>query len=929
MFQFRCAKTYRPVPRRILGMLLILSLASRAHAQTGPVASAGVDQHVKVGHEVQLDATQSKGSPSLGAAPLTYIWQFVSVPVGSQAQLSDPSSPTPSFVPDLRGTYVAEVVALQASLTSLPAVVTITAAPDIAAHPIRTRVVKADGAVCMSLDGNSYCSDTSSSTGVFVMVLERSNLTVLDTKTFDTSSGYGGVATYLDGLDSYRIVIVSTLSASGAVSQLAPTLEKFGTTTGFRGAGDNMAFSVIGIRGLQTGQAWEIGDGTGLAGSFVQDSNGNFTLVQFDYVKYELVPSTTGPATITIGTAAPISSTTGAPGGFLMVVVDRATLATLQGAVNTYNTSGADAEAQQDAMSSALHQYAGNPTVMIFVASFGNPNQAVSPPDKNHYIHFNQLGQQIAALGGTYETFEGLGLSGKADTYSAVLGGGTSAESSSIRTPTAPQGILRGALGRGHQGNWYDVVSSSLTMSADLDFFAIIGQEPKGWPHPATDGEQKAFAWIGQQLCSCTDLRYAYSDTNISLSSWELRLTSTAYPDGQNFTLTDFTNVKNQLLDEFQYADCIQKFQANIATLWTDQQANFSLISTAVAQKVKDSLQPPPQSLYVKFLDFAIGKALAIAETVLSEGLIDVVNEVVEVKDPHSILQSLLDFGAQIAKDKLGNNAEQTPSIEDTVANLDQRAAYTFAQQLVALGTTFNVISEDWGKMQGLGAKLNNPQNKQWAWNGSKTTGILLQNLTVSLETGLYRSLMQDLYETREWHAASGYFDPGNFNDGNDLIPKHSWENWPADAFLSTNDTYVDPNWPYDPPAQPDKDIIWLDKTGNGGFNTKTVPPILQHLYARITDGGLAVYKPDVLRNWNLPRYYCYDADYSCDSTTPPQAGLGAPRPPAPRPPVPRPPVCPVSTSGVQQLSLPVQHSYSWPVGGNSPSTGCLTFGDR
>jgi len=42
MFQFRCAKTYRPVPRRILGMLLILSLASRAHAQTGPVASAGV-----------------------------------------------------------------------------------------------------------------------------------------------------------------------------------------------------------------------------------------------------------------------------------------------------------------------------------------------------------------------------------------------------------------------------------------------------------------------------------------------------------------------------------------------------------------------------------------------------------------------------------------------------------------------------------------------------------------------------------------------------------------------------------------------------------------------------------------------------------------------------------------------------------------------
>lgn len=74
----------------------------------GPIADAGLDIPViEIGSIVTLNGMHSS-DPNDDA--LTYHWEFLSLPAGSFAQLSDPSSSTPQFVADVHGDYVASLI---------------------------------------------------------------------------------------------------------------------------------------------------------------------------------------------------------------------------------------------------------------------------------------------------------------------------------------------------------------------------------------------------------------------------------------------------------------------------------------------------------------------------------------------------------------------------------------------------------------------------------------------------------------------------------------------------------------------------------------------------------------------------------------------------------------------------------------------------
>jgi hypothetical protein len=96
-------------------------------AETGnsqPMANAGPDQNVATGTEVTLDGT---GSQDADGDPLNYNWTIVSMPSGSTAELSDPTADQPTFVADMDGTYVIELVVNDGTVDSEPVMVTVTA----------------------------------------------------------------------------------------------------------------------------------------------------------------------------------------------------------------------------------------------------------------------------------------------------------------------------------------------------------------------------------------------------------------------------------------------------------------------------------------------------------------------------------------------------------------------------------------------------------------------------------------------------------------------------------------------------------------------------------------------------------------------------------------------------------------------------------
>ncbi len=88
--------------------------------QEPPTAVAGDDISIHVGETVFLDGSASFDD-NTASANLLYAWSFLSIPVGSSATLSGAATTTPSFVADLPGTYIVQLIVTdEEGLTSAP-----------------------------------------------------------------------------------------------------------------------------------------------------------------------------------------------------------------------------------------------------------------------------------------------------------------------------------------------------------------------------------------------------------------------------------------------------------------------------------------------------------------------------------------------------------------------------------------------------------------------------------------------------------------------------------------------------------------------------------------------------------------------------------------------------------------------------------------
>ncbi len=92
-----------------------------------PVADAGLDQSATTGMPLSLDGSNSYDPDG---DPLIYLWQISERPLGSGADLFEPTAIAPTLIPDRAGEYVLTLVVSDGEFTSAPdsVVVTVTGA---------------------------------------------------------------------------------------------------------------------------------------------------------------------------------------------------------------------------------------------------------------------------------------------------------------------------------------------------------------------------------------------------------------------------------------------------------------------------------------------------------------------------------------------------------------------------------------------------------------------------------------------------------------------------------------------------------------------------------------------------------------------------------------------------------------------------------
>ena len=121
-----------------------------------PVANAGTNQETKIGQTVTLDDSESYDPDG---DPLRVTWSFVSKPVGSTVELSDPHLKQPVFTPDVPGDYVLQLTVSDLFIETAPSSLTITVyanQPPVARAGSGQTIFSSDGAgpITVTLDGS-------------------------------------------------------------------------------------------------------------------------------------------------------------------------------------------------------------------------------------------------------------------------------------------------------------------------------------------------------------------------------------------------------------------------------------------------------------------------------------------------------------------------------------------------------------------------------------------------------------------------------------------------------------------------------------------------------------------------------------------------------------------------------------------------------
>jgi hypothetical protein len=275
-----------------------------------PVANAGTDQVIQViGSTVTLNGSKSSDPDG---DPLTFQWTL-SKPSGSNASLKDASTACPSFVADVHGTYLAQLVVKDPWSASAPATVQITfdnvppvaeAGSDQAVNAVGT-VVQLDGTQSYDANGDhltyrwSMLSKPSESNAALVGALTSRPTFTVDVHgdyiiQVEVNDGSGGIATdtMKVGFNNIRPVANAGTSQSVALGDAVCL-----SGTGSIDANGDSLFYQWSFTTVPTGSSWPQSVFTTATPSFIPDLPGTYVV---QLIVNDGFGGTSDPSTVTI-----------------------------------------------------------------------------------------------------------------------------------------------------------------------------------------------------------------------------------------------------------------------------------------------------------------------------------------------------------------------------------------------------------------------------------------------------------------------------------------------------------------------------------------------------------------------------------------------------------------------------------------------------
>lgn len=275
-----------------------------------PVANAGSAQTVAAGSTVHLDGSKSTDADG---NTLSYTWSFVSRPAGSVAALSSATAVQPTFVADVAGNYVVQLVVNDGTTNSTASTVTISttnSAPVANAGIDQTvlfgATVRLDGSASTDVDGQALSySWTLTSAPAGSSATLANPTTARPTFSIDRPGNYVAQLTVSDGITTSApaTVTISTNnslpSANAGASQsvaVAAAVHLDGSKS-FDVDGDGLAYRWA-ILSAPAGSNASLSSASDVRPSFVADRAGL-------YVLQLIVNDGTGdsiPSTMTVST---------------------------------------------------------------------------------------------------------------------------------------------------------------------------------------------------------------------------------------------------------------------------------------------------------------------------------------------------------------------------------------------------------------------------------------------------------------------------------------------------------------------------------------------------------------------------------------------------------------------------------------------------